>query len=529
MAPAVASSRSLDPLSEEALLTGSVVKKKKKTPATSRDKPSSSLDGTESASDIKTKARSKKSMLPLKQSLDKLTHQTTSTPLSSPPTVSPVPESVNEGLRPLKKKWQGRSSQDTEKETLSEFLIDAGRKTSLKSVALGKVTLAADVLKEATGRGVQRQVKPAQPPETHKSKAPLRLAGEESGHSSPLTAEGPTVSVQAPAHMAVQKPNPKEVQHFKPSKWQAKVQTHFPEDVKTSRQVRGKDMKNVNMMDSAVSHSYKIVKTSVWDHIKDGLLSRKYGGPITLPLPRTEPVIEKAVNPALAGKVSLPQAFGSPQTVTITLESPGVKNTDFSSPHQARPIQGLLASQSGAASLKPQTTEWMSKATAGYLGMEVYRPPGRASLGPEHDWMRPSSEAQSPPKPPPDTSVSEVLGGSKRTHEPPSSLNSEQRVVALSIVPVPLAERRLGDVTLNELLPWLANRVPQSPREGVALVNNGWQWYYRRYIDVRKGGVGGIGMLLAGYCLLSYVWCYPHLSEFFWHLYLLFFKLLKTI
>lgn len=41
----------------------------------------------------------------------------------------------------------------------------------------------------------------------------------------------------------------------------------------------------------------------------------------------------------------------------------------------------------------------------------------------------------------------------------------------------------------------------------------GWKWYYRRYIDVKKGGVGGLGMLLAGYCVLSYVWSYPHLSK----------------
>lgn len=44
-------------------------------------------------------------------------------------------------------------------------------------------------------------------------------------------------------------------------------------------------------------------------------------------------------------------------------------------------------------------------------------------------------------------------------------------------------------------------------------VSAGWQWYYKRYIDVRKGGIGGISMLLAGYCVLSYVWSYPHLSE----------------
>lgn len=42
----------------------------------------------------------------------------------------------------------------------------------------------------------------------------------------------------------------------------------------------------------------------------------------------------------------------------------------------------------------------------------------------------------------------------------------------------------------------------------------GWQWYYRRYIDVKKGGVGGVAMLLAGYCVLSYTWNYPHISKY---------------
>lgn len=45
------------------------------------------------------------------------------------------------------------------------------------------------------------------------------------------------------------------------------------------------------------------------------------------------------------------------------------------------------------------------------------------------------------------------------------------------------------------------------------VLQSGWQWYYKRYIDVKKGGVGGLGMLLAGYCVLSYIWSYPHISK----------------
>ncbi|TNN52715.1 ATP synthase subunit f, mitochondrial [Liparis tanakae] len=47
----------------------------------------------------------------------------------------------------------------------------------------------------------------------------------------------------------------------------------------------------------------------------------------------------------------------------------------------------------------------------------------------------------------------------------------------------------------------------------------GWQWYYRRYIDVKKGGAGGLGMLLAGYCVLGYIWSYPHLKRDRWRKY----------
>lgn len=30
---------------------------------------------------------------------------------------------------------------------------------------------------------------------------------------------------------------------------------------------------------------------------------------------------------------------------------------------------------------------------------------------------------------------------------------------------------------------------------------------------MKKGGVAGVGLLLAGYCVLSYAWSYPHISE----------------
>uniref|UniRef100_A0A3Q2Y444 Uncharacterized protein n=1 Tax=Hippocampus comes TaxID=109280 RepID=A0A3Q2Y444_HIPCM len=84
------------------------------------------------------------------------------------------------------------------------------------------------------------------------------------------------------------------------------------------------------------------------------------------------------------------------------------------------------------------------------------------------------------------------------------------------------AGRSLGQVTLRELPEWMACRM-YSYALGLLKIccasPTGWQWYYRKYIDVRKGGVGGLGMLLAGYCVLSYVWSYPHLKHERWRKY----------
>ncbi|XP_030195511.1 flocculation protein FLO11 [Gadus morhua] len=82
-----------------------------------------------------------------------------------------------------------------------------------------------------------------------------------------------------------------------------------------------------------------------------------------------------------------------------------------------------------------------------------------------------------------------------------------------------LAGRRLGQVRLGELPLWLAINAPSRPRGAVEALHRGWRWYYRRYIDVRKGGIGGVSMLLAGYCVLSYVWSYPHIKSDRWRKY----------
>uniref|UniRef100_A0A3Q4GKX9 Uncharacterized protein n=1 Tax=Neolamprologus brichardi TaxID=32507 RepID=A0A3Q4GKX9_NEOBR len=86
-----------------------------------------------------------------------------------------------------------------------------------------------------------------------------------------------------------------------------------------------------------------------------------------------------------------------------------------------------------------------------------------------------------------------------------------------------LTHRSLGQVRLRELPKWLIGvyslRFLCLSFLNSSVRDSGWQWYYRRYIDVRKGGVGGLGMLLAGYCVLSYIWSYRHIKLDRWRKY----------
>ncbi|XP_041818390.1 uncharacterized protein C17orf80 homolog [Chelmon rostratus] len=82
-----------------------------------------------------------------------------------------------------------------------------------------------------------------------------------------------------------------------------------------------------------------------------------------------------------------------------------------------------------------------------------------------------------------------------------------------------LTQRSLGQVRLRELPEWLSCKAPGHPRDVVGMMQRGWQWYNKKYIDVKKGGVGGLAMLLAGYCVLSYIWTYPHIKRDRWRKY----------
>ncbi|XP_063750057.1 uncharacterized protein si:dkey-21c1.4 isoform X2 [Eleginops maclovinus] len=82
-----------------------------------------------------------------------------------------------------------------------------------------------------------------------------------------------------------------------------------------------------------------------------------------------------------------------------------------------------------------------------------------------------------------------------------------------------LTERSLGQVRLRELPQWLAYKTPRHPKDVVKMVTGGWQWYNNKYFQVKKGGIGGLNMLLAGYCVVSYIWSYSHIKRDRWRKY----------
>ncbi|XP_041671570.1 uncharacterized protein C17orf80 homolog [Cheilinus undulatus] len=100
-----------------------------------------------------------------------------------------------------------------------------------------------------------------------------------------------------------------------------------------------------------------------------------------------------------------------------------------------------------------------------------------------------------------------------------SQLEARRQITAQNGAKGTLTDKSLGQVRLRELPEWLTYKTPTHPREVMEMCQRGWQWYYKRYIDVKKGGVGGVGMLLAGYCVLSYIWSYPHIKRDRWRKY----------
>ncbi|XP_061455229.1 ATP synthase subunit f, mitochondrial [Rhineura floridana] len=84
--------------------------------------------------------------------------------------------------------------------------------------------------------------------------------------------------------------------------------------------------------------------------------------------------------------------------------------------------------------------------------------------------------------------------------------------------PVPIKDMRLLDVKVGQLPTWLTTR-DYSPTGIVRSCQGGYDRFFKKYIDVRKGGIGGIAMMLTSYVIISYIWNYKHLKHDRWRKY----------
>ncbi|KAF4106390.1 uncharacterized protein C17orf80 [Onychostoma macrolepis] len=220
------------------------------------------------------------------------------------------------------------------------------------------------------------------------------------------------------------------------------------------------------------AHTFFSSKTSVWDHINDSLYyKRSYN--LFVPYP----IMETSKDYFMETKeISDVQQSNKPETAVTKVAVPPSPTLSGKVIH--KPAEDILNSRiQGVRSLS-----WSPEIVTAYNTVQF---------------------------------STEPLG----SYANESILMKDQSAGPANQSEVPVVQRKLGDVRLSELGVWLGARTPVSPREIVTKLKQGWQWYYRRYIDVRRGGIGGISMLLTGYCVLCYIWNYPHLKKERWRKY----------
>ncbi|XP_012786546.1 ATP synthase subunit f, mitochondrial [Ochotona princeps] len=77
---------------------------------------------------------------------------------------------------------------------------------------------------------------------------------------------------------------------------------------------------------------------------------------------------------------------------------------------------------------------------------------------------------------------------------------------------VPLKDKKLMDVRLTELPSWILMR-DFTPKGIGGAFQRGYYRYYNKYINVKKGSIAGVNMVLAGYVLFSYCLSYKELKH----------------
>ncbi|XP_041062976.1 ATP synthase subunit f, mitochondrial isoform X3 [Carcharodon carcharias] len=105
----------------------------------------------------------------------------------------------------------------------------------------------------------------------------------------------------------------------------------------------------------------------------------------------------------------------------------------------------------------------------------------------------------------------------------PSQAKKRSIELSLPSLQVPLVKRKLLDLKVAEVPIWTIHRLlsPKSIFHAIcrSKCDSGHDAYYKKYIDVKKGGIGGISMFLMGYVILSYIWSFDHIKQDRWRKY----------
>uniref|UniRef100_A0A8C9BUX4 ATP synthase F(0) complex subunit f, mitochondrial n=1 Tax=Phocoena sinus TaxID=42100 RepID=A0A8C9BUX4_PHOSS len=77
---------------------------------------------------------------------------------------------------------------------------------------------------------------------------------------------------------------------------------------------------------------------------------------------------------------------------------------------------------------------------------------------------------------------------------------------------VPLKDKKLLEVKLGELPSWILMR-DFTPKGIAGAFQRGYYRYYNKYINVKKGSIAGLSMVLAAYVLFNYCRSYKELKH----------------
>ncbi|XP_027963001.1 ATP synthase subunit f, mitochondrial-like isoform X1 [Eumetopias jubatus] len=77
---------------------------------------------------------------------------------------------------------------------------------------------------------------------------------------------------------------------------------------------------------------------------------------------------------------------------------------------------------------------------------------------------------------------------------------------------VPVKEKKLMGGKLGELPSWILMR-DFTPKGIAGAFQRGYYRYYNKYVNVKKGGVAGISMVLAAFMFFNYCCCYKELKH----------------